>query len=252
MDIGAGEVPILDLPLARVVRPRRLPSVHSPSHPEISIKADSRSLSSLSQLPTRIETRYVTPEGHIMSFRKRRGNGQEATMNSREGPTQLGELQPKQIEEEYEVCFAPKELRIRTLSRVYAAHLSVPKHSLSPQYTHPKQTNKHKSPQSPPKYIFAREPPSSHPASSHFPVLIQRPMLSTKVLPIKLSPFTKSPEVRKKKDYCAGQISESPYHLRFAQDQIRSFRLQSEAKQGRNRSNPIARKAQETTEALEQ
>lgn len=249
MDICAGKIPILDLPMVKSMRPRRLPSVQFTPHSDFPIKADSRSLSSLNQLPARIETRYVTPEGHIMSFRKRRGIGQEGAKDSKERPTPLVDLQPKQIEEEYEVCFAPKELRLRTLSRVYAAHFSVPKPSLSPQHIYPKQTTgKLKCPQSPPKYIFAREPPTGSPVTSHFPVLMQRPMLSTKVIPIKLSPFSKSPDLQRKKVNLTENISESPYHFRYAQEQIRSFRLQSEAKQRRNKSGLVARKAQDTLE----
>ena len=248
--IQPANIPIVDLPVSKVIRPRRLPRGQSSSNSDSCRRVDSQSLpgaSPVPSLPSRIGTRYITPDGHIMSYRKRRETRPETSMTSRESPALL-DLQPKQIDEEYEVCFAPKELRVRTLSRVYAAHFTVPRVSLSPKHSYPKQiSNKRKCPHVPPKYIFARDPPTGHPASSLFPVLIQRPMLSTRVLPIKL---TKASDSRRKREYSTDNNRGSPYNIKSALEEIR--RLEASAKPARSHSNRVVQKVQDNKEGLEQ
>ena len=163
---------------------------------------------STNPLPIHISTRYISPHGHIFSFRKRRPD----LRNSISGEaTHSGELQIKDIEEEYVVCLVPKDLRVKGLTRIYAAHPVKPNpHPPFPVYSRPVSLKKQ------PKtagnrYIFARDPPTEAPVLSNFPVLMQRPMLSTPLMPLQLRSGKVKPAVEAQRKRPSRSIGSSPY-----------------------------------------
>lgn len=241
-------IPIVDFPLSKAKHSRRTLSVQ-PSPPRCPSSTDSH-------LPTQIGTRFSTPEGHLVSFRRRRADVRRSNSRSLEMPEQTTvELGHKEIEEDYEVCLAPKELRLKAISDIYARHPFVPRPPTSSQCAYSTHiTHRRKQKNSPPKYIFARDAPADTPPTSNFPVLMQRPMLSTRVQPIKLGSVGKSQEGKKKKEPAVGQTFESPYHIKFAQEHLRkNFRLKVEANTtpGRNPSGLVVRRVQYCKEGMD-
>lgn len=250
VSLTTANIPIIDLPISKAKHSRRTLSVQ-PSPPRCPSSTNSHA-----DLPSQIGTRFSTPEGHIVSFRKRRADARKSNSRSLEMPEQPStDLEPKQIEEDYEVCLAPKELRLKVISDIYASHPFVPRPPTSSQFTYFTHiTHRRKPKRSLPKYIFARDAPADSPPPSHFPVFMQRPMLSTRVQPIKLASLVKSQERKKKSESIAGPAFESPYHIKFVQEHLRkNFRLKVEINTmpGRNPSGLVVRRVLNCKEGID-
>ena len=148
-----------------------------------------------------------------------------------------------------ELSFARKEVRLKGLTRIYATHFSVPRPSPPPVNPATKSMSLRRKRKEPSyKYIFARDPPTESSPPSPFPVLIQRPMLSTRVQPVQLHTSSKvTTELKRKKQVSPVLDYFSPYHIKYSLKRV-GRKEESEGKSSRKsvRSEGLKGKDRET------
>lgn len=133
-------------------------------------------------------------------------------------------LHPREVEEHFETCFVPKEVRLKGLEDIYATHFVVPRPVLTPPEAVKKSfCSGRKLREVKGKESTVREVRAPSELPSLFPVLMQRPMLTTKLQPLGRN-HSQRPRVQREQS--AENSRFSPYSIRFMQPYIRrNFKL---------------------------